>query len=99
MMDVSDIEMRACELAYENAHGQKLGFAEIPENERDVILKEIRARVLRIEQHVTHDMLVRKIGEDRWMPQRFMIPALITAVVMAALIFIGLGVMQLFSSR
>lgn len=98
-MDVSDIEMRACELSYEKSHGQNLGYAEIPEDERDVILQEIRARVLLVEQHVTHDMLVRKIGEERWTPRRFMGPALVTAVVMAAVIILGLGVMQLLSSH
>ena len=98
-MDASETEQRACELAYEHAHGVKVVFSEIPEEECEVILKRIRERVLQIEQFATHNMLVRRIGEQRRTPQRFMGPAVVTALVMGALILLGLGIMQLVAGH
>ncbi len=95
--DVTETERRAAEIVYEHDHGQKLAYDDIPEEERDEILKRIRARVARIEQFVTHDMLVRKIGEQRWNPVRFTRPAALTAVIMSIVILIGMGVIALFS--
>jgi hypothetical protein len=96
-MDVTDTEMRACEISYERTHGRTIAFADIPEPERDAILREIRARVLGIEQHVTHDMLVNAIAEQRRTPSRFTAPAVAAAIVMAALTLIGIGLIRLFA--
>lgn len=95
MPDITEPERRATELVYERDYGSKLTYSEIPEPVRAEILLKIRARAMEIEQFVTHNMLVRRIGEQRWNPTRFTVPALVTLILMILLIGIGLGVLKL----
>jgi hypothetical protein len=93
--DITEPEKRATELVYERDFGSKLAYPDIPDDVRAEILLKVRARAMEIEQFVTHNMLVRKIGEQRWNPARFSVPALITLILMALAIGIGIGVLKL----
>jgi len=94
-MDANETEKRAAELVYERDHGLKVSFLEIPEEEKARILKEIRARAMRIEQFVTHDMLVEKIGEARRTPRRHMVAAIVSGFMMLVLVLVALGLAKL----
>lgn len=100
IMEATVPEMRAAEMVYEKEHGSATSFESIPADERETILKRIRARVLRIEEFVTHDMLVDKISEKRKIPRRHMRAALLSGAVGVVLIFVALlivdGVKALF---
>ena len=98
-MDISETEMRAVEIVYERENGQKLAFTEIPDDAIEPILRQIRERALRIEQFVTHDMLVSKIAEGRRTPRRHMIAAFGAGLIMLVVTLIVLGVYQLFGGR
>lgn len=89
-MDATAAEMRAAEMVYEKEHGSAISFGSIPLEERESIIKRIRARVLRIEQFVTHDMLVEKISENRRIPRRHMRAALLAGVIGLVLILVAL---------
>ena len=98
-MDVNETEMRATEIVYEKEHGEKVSFSDISEEERTQILKRIRARVMRIEQFVTHDMLEHKMSEGRRTPRRYMIVSFTLIGIIIAIIIVVEGVLQLFGSH
>ncbi len=80
-MNATEAEMGAAEMVYERETTRKVSFGDIPSDDQDRILKEIRARMLAIEQFATHDMLVRRIGEGRRTPRRHMLVALAALIV------------------
>jgi hypothetical protein len=93
-MDVTDTEMRAAELVYERDYGEKVAFSDIPEEERGRIIQEIRDRVERIERFVTQDILVKKIGKSPLAPRRVAAPALLSFLVIGAILLIALVVLH-----
>ena len=84
--------------SYKSMHTAKK--SDSPNSARtNATLKKMRARVLQIEHRLSHEILDRTINEPSWMSQRFAVPALIAALLMAIVILIGLGIIQLFSGQ
>jgi hypothetical protein len=98
-MEPNDSEKSAVEIVYERESGTKQSFERIPSSDRDEILKQVRARALSIEEFVTHDMLVRRIGEDRWTPRRYMLASLAVAAIVGAVSLLILGFAYLLGFR
>jgi len=97
LMAASETEMRAAELVYERDHGHKIEYSEIPIEEREQILREIRTRVLRIEQFVTHEMLDKKLSEGRRTPRRHQLVAFTAMVIIAIFGLCVVGFEELFT--
>jgi len=95
--EATEPEKRAAEIVYKRDSGLAVGFNEIPDEDCQRILKEIRTRVLLIEQHVTHDMLDRKLSEGRWTPRRQIIVAFVFGLILLVVIFGLLGIESLFT--
>jgi len=98
-VDVTESEMRAAEIVYKRDHGVAVSYSQIPEEDREAILREITARVLQIEQFVAHDMLDRKVSEGRFTPRRHMIVAFAVGVIMCIVIGILLGIKWLITRQ
>lgn len=74
-------------------------FGLIPLADRERILKAIRNRVQTIERFVTHDMLIRRIGESRRTPRRHMLAALAVGALMFIVIILAVGIERLVAAR
>jgi hypothetical protein len=87
------------EIVYEKEHGTFLAFDAIPEPLRSEILQRVRAREMRIEQFVTHDMLVEKISEQRRTPRRHMRVSFYAAVFLLVVAALAIGIADLFTRK
>lgn len=98
-MGPTDLERSAVELAYEHEKGVKAPFDQIPEAERDELLKQVRARELSVEQFVTHDMLVTAMGEGRRTPRRYMLTSFAIIAIGTVVVVLVVGVAYLLGYR
>jgi len=91
-MELTPNEMRAIEIVYERETHRTVPFAEIPDDDRARIVKQIEGREASVEWFATHNMLDLKISEGRRFPRRHLIAAMGFLAIMCVLIAIGISI-------